>query len=275
MSPEMGSDQDKDKTTNFKDETVTFSSHPSFDFGVLLSWLVALCAILITIFFWWLNKDLGVTISEKESEKTQIITEITNKNNTELERKAQGFKSSVMALKKAKAEKFNMSKFASDLNTRITNDVILTSLSVGADGSLSLSGETATYRFTGDLMMALKSWDVISEVDLKSVSIQQKDDDSKVVVFSITAQVDKTKFMEKIAPTSETSTSTQDSSATSTETSTSTNSSTSTPTPTITPTDTGTSTSSDENATQSTPSEIVNPFGTDSMSYRGGNNEKV
>lgn len=192
MNPETGSTTKAAPNKSSKDEIIEFSDHPSFNFGTALSWLVTICAILITVFFWWQNRDTADAVLSKQDEKTKIIAEITSPTNIDVEKKAANFKSAVSALKAAKAEKFNNSKFLKDLSTKITTDVSIESMTLAEDGTLNLNGKTTSYRSVADLMLALKSWTSLSGVDLNSVSVQEDTNKKPYVVFAITAKLDKT-----------------------------------------------------------------------------------
>lgn len=192
MNPQQGS-VNKDKPKNSKEELVQFSDHSAFNFGLALSWLVALCAVAVTAFFWWLNTDIETSAMQKEKQKNDIIAEITSPANVEVEKKAANFKSAVNALKKAQEEKVSMDTFLRALYTKITNDVVINNIAVSSEGELSINGTTTSYRSTADLMVALKSWERVEKVDLKSVSLQESDDEEKrSYVFAISAKIVKT-----------------------------------------------------------------------------------
>lgn len=191
MNPETGSNTKEVDKKESRDEVIQYSDHPSFNFAIAIAWLVAVCAVLIVIFFWWLNRDTENSLLAKQKEKSSIIAEITSPGNIDIEKRAANFKSAVSALKEAEKEKFDMSKFMTDFYTKITNDVVVTSITVGGDGTVNLNGKTGSYRSVADLAMALKSWSALSAVDIGSVSLQEEKDGTVNVVFAVSAQVDK------------------------------------------------------------------------------------
>ena len=167
-----------------------FSDRPGFNFTVAICWLAVIAAILATIFFWFMDKNSAGQLKAATSKKTDIVNQLKSPANTEVENKANDFKSSVNALSEAKNNSRKMSTFLQNFYTKITSDVILTSIAVSSDGSLGITGTTATYRSVADLMLALKSWDVLSSVELGAVSDQKDAKTGKVITsFSITAKV--------------------------------------------------------------------------------------
>lgn len=193
MNPESSSSSNIMPNKSPKEELIEFSDHPSFNFGSLLIWISAVFAILITLFFWWQSRDVAAAVVSKQTEKQNIIADITSSSNLEVEKKADNFKSAVAALKEAKTERYSNSQFLKDISAKVTNDVSIESLTLAEDGVLNLNGKTSSYRSVADLMLALESWDSLSNVDLSSVSMQEGQDKKVYVIFAITANVDKTK----------------------------------------------------------------------------------
>lgn len=172
------------------DGFVGFKEQSSFNFAVLITWLAAAFSILAVLFFWWMNRNLTDSLSQKTTEEQNIIQQITSQGDTE--KKANDFKLSVNQLKSAYAEKYSFTAFTTQFYTKITNDVILTNMAIAADGTLSISGTTTTYRSVADLMVAMKSWDSLTNIDLLSVATSVES--GKVeTTFSISAKIDKTK----------------------------------------------------------------------------------
>lgn len=204
MNPEPSSNTNMMPNKSPKDDMIEFSDHPSFNFGSALIWLSTICAVLITVFFWWQSRNVAEAVVSKQTEKSSIIADITSPGNVEVEKKAANFKAAVNALKEAKSEKYSNSQFLKDMGTKVTTDVSIESMTLSVDGVVNLNGKTGTYRSVADLMLALKSWDSLSGVDLSSVSMQEGTDKKIYVVFAISAKLDKTKVpaVKEIAPVS-------------------------------------------------------------------------
>lgn len=169
-----------------------FGEHSGFNTALALTWMVALFAVLATLFFWWMNKSGSDALADKKTEKDGLIQQITSPGSVDIEQKAQEFKLSVNQLKTAYNEKYSYTQFLTDLNTKLTTDISLSNISVTGDGSLSINGTTKGYRAVADLMMALKSWTTLNDVDLSSVANKVEDSNAETV-FAITAKIDQQK----------------------------------------------------------------------------------
>lgn len=177
--------------TNSRDNLIQLGSHSSFNFALAVAWLVALLAVLATLYFWWLGKNTMDVVLEKQTKLESIEQQIKTPAMAKAEKEANDFKASVGILSKAKKDRFSITEFLPSFYTKITNDVKISSLSLSADGALSISGTTQNYRTTADLVMALRSWSSLSDVELSSVSMSAgTNKDSKLQAsFSISAKV--------------------------------------------------------------------------------------
>jgi len=173
------------------DSFAEFKEHSSFNTALALTWMVAVFSILATLFFWWMNKNETDALADKKAEKDSLIQQISSPGSIEIENKALDFKSSVSQLKRAYAEKYSYSQFLTGLNTKLTNDVKLNNIAV-TDGTLNLTGTTTSYRSVADLMMALKSWDTLENIELLSVANNLSDNKTETV-FAISAKLNKDK----------------------------------------------------------------------------------
>lgn len=197
----MGLGDDKIKAMPIRDSSKGFlevEDHSSFNFPVAISCLVALMAMLVTGLFWWINKDSQTLLKEKQSEQESIVQQITTSTYKDVEKKASDFKSSVNALSAAKKERYSMEKFLQNFYSKVTKDVQISSLSVSSEGSLSISGTTATYRSVADLLMALGDWETLGEVELGSVALAESESGTLEATFSINAIINKEKVEQKL-----------------------------------------------------------------------------
>lgn len=181
-----------EKSTDF----AQFVDHPSLNVSVVLTWTVAIFSIVATLFFWWMNRNLNDALTEKLAEKDTILSQISSKS--DIEKKANDFKLSVNQLKIAYSDKYNFTTFTTGLYQKITTDVVIDNISISNDGHCSISGTTKTYRSVADLMVALKSWDHLKDVELTS-NAASSTDGVVSIAFSISAKIDKTK--QKTNPT--------------------------------------------------------------------------
>ena len=178
--------------TNSRDNLIQVGSHPNFNFALAIAWLIAMLAVLATLYFWWLGKNTLDVVSEKRTKLESIESQINAPAMTRAEKQANDFKTSVGVLSKAKKSRFSITEFLPNFYSKVTNDVKISSLSLSSDGSLSLAGTTKNYRTTADLVMALKSWDSLQDVQLSSVSVSAVTEGGKLEAsFSISAKVAK------------------------------------------------------------------------------------
>lgn len=167
-----------------------FKEPSHFNMPMALAWMVAVLAIMATLFFWWMNKNETDALADKKAEKDSLIAQITSPGSAEVEQKAADFKSSVTQLKTAYGDKYSYTDFLTGLNTKLTTDIKLNNIAVTSDGALNLTGTTKGYRAVADLMMALKSWDTLTDVDLLSVANNVTETKTETV-FSIGAKINK------------------------------------------------------------------------------------
>lgn len=172
-----------------------FKDHASFNFPLAICWLVAAFSIFATIFFWWLSKNAEDALVEKVADKDSIVAQISSPTYSKVEKEAADFKESVNQLKTAYKDKYTYSKFLPELYKHITKDVVLSNISISNDGTISISGKTKTYRSVADLVVALKSWDVLAQVDLLSTANTETEKGNIETTFSISMKLDKTKSL--------------------------------------------------------------------------------
>lgn len=197
----MGQEEQHGSLFDSKKESMPVGSHldggfkdrPGFNFGLLILSFTALFAVLATLLLWWTNQDNKAQAEEQIKEKQAVISQITSPNYTLVEKKAQDFSASVSALSAAAKERYSMTEFLSNISGKLTRDVTINSLSVSSEGTVSITGTTKSYRSIADFAVALKSWDKLTGVDLKSFSLQVPEDGSRIVAnFSATATIVKT-----------------------------------------------------------------------------------
>lgn len=182
------------------DNLIPMGEHSSFNFALAIAWVVALLAVLATLYFWWMSKNTIDIVAEKQTKLESIQEQIKAPAMVKAEKDSNDFKTSVGILSKAKKDRFSITEFLPNFYSKITNDVRITSFALSTEGALAIAGTTQSYRTTADLVLALKSWSTLSNVDLVSVSMSTGDEAAgkPVAAFSITAKLVKT----PVAPTS-------------------------------------------------------------------------
>lgn len=178
---------------NPQDNLIPMGTGSGFNFGVFLAYLVMILALLATAYFWWIGRNTVDVVAEKELKLQSIEQQIKAPAMAATEKEANEFKTSVSVLSQAKKDRYSMSEFLQTLYTKITNDVKITSLSVSSDGNISIAGSTKSYRTTADLVMALKSWSALTDVDLGSAAVEMGTESGTKPrnIFSISAKLNK------------------------------------------------------------------------------------
>jgi len=174
---------------NSRDNLIPMGDHSHFNFALVLAWLVALLAILAMLYFWWLSRNIVDVVAEKQSKLDSINQQIEAPAMVKVAKDSNDFKTSVGILSQAKKDRFSIATFLPTLYTKVTNDVKINSLALTTEGKLSIAGTTKNYRTTADLVMALKSWGSLSNVDLMSVAMMADDAGKIEANFSISADV--------------------------------------------------------------------------------------
>jgi len=185
-SPHVAKDVDNSSSDLFK-----MTDHVSFNYGLMIAWLVALFAVLATLYLWWDSRSLTDMLEEKKTRKTAILSQLETPTNKSVEKEAQDFKKAVTALSQAKKSRYAMTEFLPKFYTKINNDVTLTSISLTNEGQINIAGTTGTYRQIADQIVALKSWDGLEDVELDTSSLKMPDEKNPKVqaIFTIKAKI--------------------------------------------------------------------------------------
>lgn len=178
-------------------EIIQFSNSSSFNLGYVFFSLAAVISIGATFFFWSANNNVSTALAEKKNEKDSIIADITSPTYKDVEKNAADFKAAVIELKQVSAEKYSISEFLPELYKHITKDVQVKNISVKNKTEVAFDGTTSSYRSVADLVVALRTWSVISDVTLNSASLNVGKDGKSEAVFSITAKIDPTKKLKE------------------------------------------------------------------------------
>lgn len=160
--------------SNAREEEDSFdiSEKKSINLPVLICWLTAILAISGGILFWLLSKSAGDALSEKKSERDEVIAQINSPSLADVEQKASVFKSAVTNLAAVKNNQFLMSDFLTELYARVITNAVISNLSVTTDGKLSMDGRIDSYRAVADQILAVKEWKNENDVPyLKNVQL--------------------------------------------------------------------------------------------------------
>ena len=178
-----------------EEEFSSFDETEKFNFPVFLNWVTAILAIAGTVFFYLLSKDLGNKIAALSEEKQEVVSEMTSPTYAQVEKQAAAFKSAVTELEKAQKNRYPLNSFFPKFYGRLAKNVEVTNLVLSAEGKISISGKTKSYRAVADQLLILRDWkvdkkNVLSNVELLTVSEAIKDEKTEAS-FSIIATLDK------------------------------------------------------------------------------------
>jgi len=130
--------------------------------------------IIVTLFFVsfliiWHYRLLSVA-NNKRAAFSALQEQLNDPANKKIEDKANSVSSSVLVLSGASKSKYLFRAFIDQLDTKITNDTKLNSLSIDNSGKVSLDGESASYRSVADLAVALQTSDKLKNVTISGLS---------------------------------------------------------------------------------------------------------
>lgn len=177
-----------------EEEMATFDDKPPVNTGLVLLWITAVIAILATAFFWWSGRNIGDRVAEENAKTDQIAAQINSPGMKDISKQAQDFKSSVTALSAAEAARFPYAVFLPELFSKITKESSISAISVAKDGKINITAKAKSYRGAAEFATALSDWDVLSSVDLGTVSFAVSDGGEPQSLFSLTAQINKEKW---------------------------------------------------------------------------------
>lgn len=208
-------------------EIVEFADRKETDFSSLIVWLSFVVAVLFLGFIWFSNASLKTTISEKQSEKNSADATLALAENQKVINDVTGLKNVISILSQVSTQQESKKKVLDNLYLYFTKDVHISTIALTSDGTASLDGTTASYRTVADFMLALKSYDKVSNLQLKSVSMSTAEDapPNEKVTFSVSFKLDTTKEVTTASSTSSSATSSSAETEISDSTSTSTTSS--------------------------------------------------
>ena len=167
--------------------SIKMSEHADFNFSLLVLWMVACFSVVITLFFWWVQRDEEAALQEKLSAQNTVTQQVNLPSNLEVEKKAIAFKNSVSQLSAAYKSRFGMTAFLPEINKKINKNVQLSSLNVSSDGTVAINGTTNSYKSVAEQVMSLQASDKLTDVQLVSAAIVDKDG-SQELNFSISAK---------------------------------------------------------------------------------------
>jgi len=157
----------------------------------VLAWLAIIVAVLGSVAFWLLDISATQSLSDKKSQKDLIFQSIQSAEYADVNESITGFVDAYNRLKEVQTDHYAFGKFLPKLYEKIDSDITVENLEISNTGKLSLNGNTVSYRGVADQMVALKSWNVLSNVQLVTVNLNVASNGSIEVPFVISADIDK------------------------------------------------------------------------------------
>ena len=165
-------------------------------------WITFIVALLGTFFLFFQSKSVQNNVTERESNRDAIVTQLSSNAYVDIETKANTFKKAFEVFSSISSTLKPKKELMDELYTHFTKDVKINNLAISNDGTLQIDGYTASYRCVADFMTGLKAYNRISSVSLGSVSVNESDDDNQIaenqrISFSVTAILDTKKEVTK------------------------------------------------------------------------------
>lgn len=132
--------------------------------------LTIIIAVLFVGFLIFWHYRLVSLNSNKQAAFAALQEQLNDKTNKEAKDQADSVTSAVQILSTAAKSKYLFRAFIDQLDSKITNDTKLNSLSIDNVGKVSLDGESASYRSVADLALALSTFDKLANVSISNLS---------------------------------------------------------------------------------------------------------
>ena len=173
-------------------------SNKTSNMPMVVYWLTFALSLIFVASFWFLGFNTANALEEKQQEKDQIVALLSSPDIVEVEQEATNFKSAVTNLSTASASRVKKAQLLSDLFKNFTKDISISTLSISADGEMSMDGVAPSYKSVGEFMLALGENDRVSDVSLGSVSLltSESPESGENVSFSLSSMLEMTKDSE-------------------------------------------------------------------------------
>lgn len=169
--------------------------------ALLICWLTVCLSIIGSIIFWLMNSSAQKSVTDKQTSKDNVVSQLSSPSLFGVEAKADNFKAAVNRLTSISQQRYPMGVFMTQFSAEIDSNVTLKNLSFTSTNDLNMGGATTSYRAVADQMEVLKNWkvnnkNILKNVTLGSVSESMDTTTNKpVVTFAITATVDKSQSL--------------------------------------------------------------------------------
>lgn len=162
-------------------------------------WITFVLAIAFTAFLLFKSRSVQNEALAKQETKDEIVSQLNSPSYLEIEKKANSFNQAFSIISAISGKSISKKELLSQLYGYFTKDVQIRNLALAKDGSVTIDGNTSSYRAVADFMTAVKSFNRVSEMTLSSVSLTEGEDidTKKAVAFSINFILDSQKSAPK------------------------------------------------------------------------------
>lgn len=174
---------------------VEFGDNKSFNLPLFLVWFSFIVSIVFLGSLWFLKMGFDSQIKTKQNERSELKARLNTQEYVDIEKKAEAVQVAVNTLSAISGTRIKTKDFLDELYKKVTNDVKLTSISLGADGSINFEGATSSYKNVADFMLGIKSYDRISKLQLMSVSASSDTSvkSNEKIIFTVSGMADLSK----------------------------------------------------------------------------------
>lgn len=113
---------------------------------------------------------LSSVANNKKAAFSALQEQLNDKSNKQIKDRANSATMAIQILSNASKSRYLFRAFIDQLDSKITNDTKLNSLSIDSAGKVSLDGESASYRSVADLAVALSTSDKLTDVVVSNLS---------------------------------------------------------------------------------------------------------
>lgn len=171
---------------------VEFSDKKKINPAPILVWAGFVLSVLFLVYLLVAKSGLASTISDMEAEKSDITSQLESPSYADTESQVMAASEAIDTLSQVKDKEISKKALLDEIYAHITNDAKIVSVAISSDGNIAIDGATGSYRSVADLMLALKSYERISDLKLASVAVSDEEgvSNKEKVTFSISGQID-------------------------------------------------------------------------------------
>ncbi len=162
-------------------------------------WITFVLALVFTALLLFKSRSVQNEAMAKQESKDEIVSQLNSPSYLEIEKKANSFNEAFSIISAISEKSISKKELLGQLYGYFTKDVQIRNLALTKDGTVTVDGNTSSYRAVADFMTAVKSFNRVSEMTLGSVSLSEGEDidAKKAISFSINFILDTQKSVTK------------------------------------------------------------------------------